>query len=234
VLVIVSAALGGLVGAGLAWSEHLAPRRMVGMNEPTGQRAGAFVVTGLAGLLAGAALMSLIAHEPVTAGDPEGTPQADQNLVRELHEVATGLAALSEALGRGQTATPTEPRQPETLRAEAGEGAALQSLADAIARLSERLATPVGAGGSSPTLTIPPPAPAQQERVTKVFDMDITSLRARHMLWTEQQALDTYGPPTSIEPRERGVSWIWYTTAGPSLSLTFLDGRVISTNRNDR
>ncbi len=203
---------------------------MGGMPEATGHRAGAFVVTGLAGLLAGAALMSLTAHGPEAESDPERAPLAAPDLVRELKGLAAELAALRGTLAHGPIVASDETRTPENLRADAGESAAIQSLADAVARLSDRLAAPAGSGGAA-AFAVPVAVPAHQERIAKVLDLDSETLRTQHLLWTEQQVLDTYGRPTSIEgSSDSGVRWIWGSQPEPVFVLTILDGRVISAN----
>lgn len=198
------------------------------MQEGTkGVGAGTVVMAALAGVVAGALLVSLAGSR---AAEPSGDSAAlaSPDVARELKSLTAELVELRAAMGSEHLAATTgTPSAPGPLRADPSEAAALQALADAVSRLSSRLA------GSGAAIDVPASASSadqasQQQHLDKLLDQDSDARSRQHLLWPMQRVLDTYGQPDRVQPMDNDEFWYWGSTGPRRLCIRFHDGHVVS------
>jgi hypothetical protein len=157
-------------------------------------------------------------------------------MARELKALTAELGELRASLGRAGLPSAADPASPQPLRADPSEAAALQALADAVARLaattSSRSSGSV-AFDAAPVVT-PADAAAQKERFAKLVDEDKDLRKREHLLWSQQRVLATYGAPDFIENPDNSERWYWNLAGGANryISFTFTNGHVTSVNSN--
>jgi hypothetical protein len=198
------------------------------MQESTkGAGAGVVVAAGLAGLVAGAALVSLLRGGDGPEESVAPVALAAPDVVRELQALNGELAALRGALGRAQSAPDAAGVEPRQLHSDATAGDALAALAAAIEHLSSWLGDTRTTALAAPSAS-GPSSQALRDKALQLIGQDRQSLREQHLLWTEQQVLDAYGRPTWIEVSEGAERWFWGVEGGPYFSVSLNDRHVIS------
>jgi hypothetical protein len=192
-----------------------------------GAGAGTVVLAALTGLATGALLLSLAGSRATSPAD-EAPSIASADVSRELRALTAELESLRMTLAsqssrteEGMAAAPTP------LRADPSEAAALQSLSEAISRLSAKL--PGGAVSTpAPATPTASDAAAQRDRIGKLLDEEAVARRRRHLLWSTQQVIDTYGLPDQIEPTDSGERWYWFVQANHGITIGLHEGHVVS------
>ncbi|MHC5210726.1 MAG: hypothetical protein ACYTG2_08410 [Planctomycetota bacterium] len=200
---------------------------------PSGGQAGstsaaALLLAFVAGLLGGVLAATLIAPQAETAPQP-----ADPALARtlaSLDDTVRRLGAQVEQLGREL------PRVPAPAEPLAGTSPAAPDLAPLVASV-EQLVRAVRAqagrpgGGWLPGLPVPllslPSTPPPPERLAAVAESDTDLMRDRHLFWSYQQLLDTYGRPQYISIGEGNVTWQYEAPDGNTIGFQIFDGMVM-------
>jgi hypothetical protein len=209
---------------------------MRAMQEGTkGAGPATLIVAALAGLVAGAMLMNFAGSHGAPT-DSEAPAVGGQELARELKALTAELAELRASLGRSGLPAAADPASPQPLRADPSEAAALQALAEAVARLAAATSSrPAGsvAFDATPVVT-PADAAAQKERFAKLLDQDKDARQREHLLWSQERVLQTYGTPDSIQTGDNSETWVWNLAAGKGhyLFIAFANGHVTMVQSN--
>jgi hypothetical protein len=184
----------------------------------------AVVLAGLVGGLAGA-LVGRWSASDVRAGDAPGGASANDALVRELHALVTELRDDHLAQAAARSAGDAAPENqaefaPAALVAPADGPGAMAELVAALEAVARRLE------GASAGATIPPPDPAQRERVAAFLDPANDKAFVGTRLWSEQKLIDNFGVPDTITVSEQGETW-QYRIDTRFVEFTIHDRRVV-------
>jgi hypothetical protein len=181
----------------------------------------ALLLAFLAGLVGGALAATLIAPRPAA---PEAG--GERALERTLAALDESVRRIGEQLGRELPRAPASPAQPL-----AGTAAPPPDLAPLIASVEELAQAVRAQAGRSPALgapllTVPMTAPPP-DRILAVVHGETAELLSRHLFWSYQQLLDTYGSPTHISIDGGYVTWQYESTDGHYVGFRLFDGMVM-------
>jgi hypothetical protein len=213
---------------------RMLPRQLRGGGQAGATSIAALLLAFLAGLLGGA-LAGRFAAPRAAPGHAPGDPALDRAVERALitlDESTQRLGSQLELLGRELSRAPSAPEQlAPAVGALPPDLALLIASVEQLSQAVRAQASQAGWGGRSPAIAAPmlslPPTEPPPALLAEVSAAETEAMRRRHLFWSYQQILDSYGRPLSITVGDGHVTWEYQSADGNYVGFRFFDGMVM-------